>query len=171
MRISSTRTNKFIIDFSSPEFYIQRLVSLVMSQSLVMIMDFTCTSQSTAMYIRKHENLVSPCIARGWGDCNHIVFQALESRDASGVAVMVSLRCATPLERHQQQSYNRVYHRPRSSITRSSFCALHQPAPRLMGAGQPTRSAQECSKPARKTPRCCRLPIPHAALPQRYNNR
>ena len=57
-----------------------------------------------ALKLRKHGNLVSPFIARGWGDCNHIVFQALKSRDASGVADRVSLRCATPLERHQQQS-------------------------------------------------------------------
>ena len=54
--------------------------------------------------LRKHGNLVSLCIARGWGDCNHIVFQALKSRDASRVADGVSLRCATLLERHQQQS-------------------------------------------------------------------
>ena len=53
--------------------------------------------------LRKHGNLVSLCIARGWGDCNHIVFQAQKSRDASGVADGVSLRCATLLERHQHQ--------------------------------------------------------------------
>ena len=41
-------------------------------------------------------------------------------------------------------------------------CALHQP--RLMEEEQPARSAQERSKSARKTPRCCRLPISHATL-------
>ena len=34
--------------------------------------------------LRKDGNLVSLCIARGWGESNHIVSQALKSRDASG---------------------------------------------------------------------------------------
>ena len=37
-------------------------------------------SYQKKLKLRKHGNLVSLCIARGWGDCNHIVFQAQKSR-------------------------------------------------------------------------------------------
>jgi hypothetical protein len=39
--------------------------------------------------LRKHGNLVSLCIARGWDDCNHMVFQALKSRETQMIAKII----------------------------------------------------------------------------------
>ena len=87
------------------------------------------------------------------------------TQQISAQGALVPRCCRPPPRMHATLPY----HRPRPRATTPPLCALHQP--RLVEG--PTRGAQGCSKSARKAPRCCRRPAPHATLglPQRYTNR